>query len=142
MDAPLARLEKEYRRGQRTGHAYLRGRQNLRRRRLFGQALRCRSAPGKIPRSEKAPRTEAQARRSGEKAAGSGPAGATGGNTAGEARVPEAGGRRRGQRLYGKQDAQADGVEPKKRSVGASLGATERDEFLRCAWRVGVAAGV
>jgi hypothetical protein len=26
--------------------------------------------------------------------------------------------------------------------VGASLGATERDEFLRCAWRVGVAAGV
>jgi transposase len=29
-------------------------------------------------------------------------------------------------------------VEPKKRSVGAS----ERDEFLRCAWRVGVAAGV
>ena len=29
-------------------------------------------------------------------------------------------------------------MEPKKRSVGAS----ERDEFLRCAWRVGVATGV
>ena len=72
------------------------------------------AARGKIPRSEKAPRIEAQARRSGEKAAGSGPAGATGGNTAGEARVPEAGGRRGGQRLHGEQDAQADGVEPKK----------------------------
>src|SRR5215213_11200122 len=122
----LARLEKEDRRGQRTRHAHLRGRQNLRRGRLFGQALRRRSAPGKIPRSEKASWLEAQARRSGEKVAGSEPAGAPGGNTAGEARVPEAGGRRGGQRLHGKQNAQAAGVEPKKRSVGASA----RDEFL------------
>ena len=33
---------------------------------------------------------------------------------AGEARVPAAGGRREGQRLHGKQDAQAARVEPKK----------------------------
>jgi hypothetical protein len=43
-----------------------------------------------------------------------------------------------GERLHGFQDAQADGVEQKKRSVGAS----ERDEFLRAAWRALVAGGL
>src|SRR5215204_1460276 len=81
----LAGPEEEDRRSQTTGHTHLRGRQDLRRGRLFGQALRRRSARGKIPRSEKAPRIEAQARPSGEEAAGSGPPGATGGNTAAEA---------------------------------------------------------
>jgi DDE superfamily endonuclease len=42
------------------------------------------------------------------------------------------------ERLYGFEDVQADGVEPKKRSVGAS----ERDEFLRAAWRALVAGGL
>ena len=40
-----------------------------------------------------------------------------------------------GQRLYGFQDAWARGVELKRRSVGA----TERDELLRAAWRALVA---
>jgi transposase len=43
-------------------------------------------ARGIFPRSEKAPRIEAQARPSGEEAAGSGPQGAPGGNTAAERR--------------------------------------------------------
>src|SRR5215218_3268272 len=81
----LAGPEEEDHRSQRTGHTHLRGRQDLRRGRLLGQALRRRSARGKIPRAEKAPRIEAQARPSGEEAAGSGPPGATGGNTAAEA---------------------------------------------------------
>ncbi len=43
-----------------------------------------------------------------------------------------------GQRLHGFQDAQAHGLDPKKRSVGAS----ERDEWLRAAWRALVAGGL
>jgi transposase len=43
-----------------------------------------------------------------------------------------------GERLYSFQDARTDGVEPKKRSVGAS----ERDEWLRAAWRVMVAGRI
>jgi hypothetical protein len=43
-----------------------------------------------------------------------------------------------GQRLYGFQDAQAHGLEQKKRSVGAS----ERDEWLRAAWRALVTGGL
>jgi transposase len=43
-----------------------------------------------------------------------------------------------GERLYSFQDARTDGVDPKKRSVGAS----ERDEWLRAAWRVMVAGRI
>src|SRR5215213_2127527 len=43
-----------------------------------------------------------------------------------------------GERFYSFQDARTDGVGPKKRSVGAS----ERDEFLRAAWRALVAGGL
>ena len=53
-----------------------------------------------------------------------------------EARVPAADLRGFGERVDRFADAQADGMEQKKRSVGAS----ERDEFLRAAWRVMVAA--
>jgi hypothetical protein len=41
-----------------------------------------------------------------------------------------------GERLHGFADAQAPGIDSKKRSVGAN----ERDEFFRAAWRVMVAA--
>jgi hypothetical protein len=41
-----------------------------------------------------------------------------------------------GERLHGFADAQAPGMDSKKRSVGAN----ERDEFLRAPWRVMVAA--
>ena len=41
-----------------------------------------------------------------------------------------------GERVDRESDAQADGVQQKKRSMGAS----ERDEFLRAAWRVMIAA--
>src|SRR5215213_4381669 len=134
----LAGPEEEDRRSQGTRYAHRRCRQDLRRGRLDRQTLRRRGARGKIARPEEAPRVEAQAGRSGKEAAGSGSAGATGGDAAGEARVPATGGRRGGQRLHGKQDAQAARVEPKKRSVGAS----ERDEFLRAAWRVMVAGSI
>lgn len=53
-------------------------------------------------------------------------------------RVLEAGWRGFGQRLYRFSDAQAYGLQPKKRSVGA----TERDEFLRAAWRALVAGRI
>src|SRR5215218_4964429 len=43
-----------------------------------------------------------------------------------------------GQRLYDFQDAQAPGLDPRKRSVGAS----ERDEWLRATWRTLVAEGL
>ena len=43
-----------------------------------------------------------------------------------------------GRRVYPEQDAQAPWVEPKKRSLGAS----EREEFLRAAWRLLVAGEV
>ena len=53
-------------------------------------------------------------------------------------RVPGADGRCLGERVYRFQDAQAPRVEPKKRSLGAG----ERDEFLRAAWRLMVAGTV
>src|SRR5215212_995432 len=53
-------------------------------------------------------------------------------------RVPGAGGRSLAQRVHRESDAQAPGVEPKKRSLGAA----ERDEFLRAAWRMLVAGKV
>jgi transposase len=84
---------------------------------------------------EEAPRLQTEAGRRREEAFGGESRGAPGGNPAPEARVLAAGVRGGGQRLYGFQDAQAHGLEPKKRSVGAS----ERDEWLRAAWRALVA---
>jgi hypothetical protein len=49
-----------------------------------------------------------------------------------------AGARGGGQRLYGFQGPKTHGMDSKKRSVGAS----ERDGFLRAAWRVMVAGEV
>src|SRR5918994_3392099 len=110
----LAGPEEEDRRGQGTGYALRRGRQDLRRGRLHRQTLRRRGARGKIPRTEDAPRVEAQAGRSGKEAAGSGPQGATGGDAAAEARVPAAGGWGWGTRAQGKKEAQAARGGPKK----------------------------
>ena len=59
---------------------------NLRRGRLFGQALRRRGARRKIPRPEEAPRIQAQTGRGSEEAVGSGPPGASGRDAAREAR--------------------------------------------------------
>src|SRR5215208_6430824 len=110
--------QEEDRRRQATGHAHLGGRQDLRRGRLDRQALRRRG-----PRGE---------------AAREGHEGAPGCHPPPEARVPASGLRAQGQRLDGLSDAQAPGMEPKKRSVGAS----ERDGFLRAAWRTLVAAQI
>ena len=51
------------------------------------------------------------------------------------ARVPRKGGRSVGQPVHREQDAKAFGLQPKKRT----LGARERDEFLRAPWRALVA---
>ncbi len=89
-------------------------------------------------RSAPAPNRSSTRRREEAEAFGGEPRGAPGGDPAPEARVLAARMRSFGERLYGFQDAQAYGMEPKKRSVGAS----ERDEFLRAAWRALVAGGL
>lgn len=66
------------------------------------------------------------------------PRGASGGDPAPKMRVLAAGTRGFGKRLHGFQDTQAHGLDPKKRSVDAS----ERDEWLRAAWRALVARGL
>ncbi len=58
------------------------------------------------------------------------------GDVAPKARVPAADLGGFGERLHALAGAQAPGMDPKKRSVGAS----ERDEFLRAPWHVMVAA--
>ena len=60
------------------------------------------------------------------------------GDPAAEARVLAAGVRDGGQRLHGFQGPKAPGMDSKKSSVGAS----ERDEFLRVAWRVMIAGEI
>src|SRR3954454_3235564 len=106
--------EEEDSRGQRTRHAHRRGRQDLQRWSLYRQALRCRSAPGKIPRPEEASWLETETGRSGEEAAGSGPPRAAGCGAPPEARVLGADGGGFGERLHDQQDAQAHGLEQKK----------------------------
>jgi hypothetical protein len=53
-------------------------------------------------------------------------------------RVPGAGRWSVGERVDREQDARAPWMEPKKRSLGAG----ERDEFLRAAWRLLVAGEI
>ena len=68
----------------------------------------------------------------------SGPAGATRRHPLRESRVPAERGRGEGERLHRQQAAPSHGMDPKKRRVGAS----ERDEFLRAAWRALVAGEI
>src|SRR3712207_1867511 len=131
----LRRPQEEDRRGRREGDAQDRGRQDLRRGHLLGQALRRRGQSRSVSRSEEAPRLQTQAGGDRQEALGGRSPRAPGGHAAPEARIPQAGGRRGGERLHRQSDAQTDGLDPKKRRVGAS----ERDEFLRAAWRATVA---
>ena len=55
-----------------------------------------------------------------------------------EARVSAAGGGGLGERVHREPSAETPGLQPKKRSLGAA----ERDEFLRAAWRTLVAGGI
>ena len=133
----LAGPEEEDLLSQRTGHAHLRGRPRLRRRGLDRQAMRRHGTRGEIAGPEEASRLQAQDRpgRKEESLEG-GSRRAPCGNLTPEARVPAANLRGFGERLHGFADAQAPGMDSKKRSLGASEG----DEFLRAAWRVMVAA--
>ena len=110
--------------------------------RTFGVGLSCvkryaATARGEIPRPEEEPRLQAQAGRRRQEAPEGRPREAPGGATLPQRREflqRACGGF--GERLHALMGAQAPGMDPKKRSVGAS----ERDEFLRAPWRVMVAA--
>ena len=135
----LAGPEEEDLLSQRTGHAHLRGRPRLRRRGLDRQAMRRHGTRGEIAGPEEASRLQAQDRPGRkEEALGGGSRRAPCGNLTPEARVPAANLRGFGERLHGFADAQAARVETKTRKVGAY----EREEFQRAAWRVTVAGGV
>src|SRR5215218_1764025 len=99
------------------------------------KALRRHRTRRKAARPEEAPGLQTEARRSGEEAPASGPPRAPCGDAAAEARVSGACGGSTGERSHRLADARAYGMEPKKRSVGAS----ERDEFLRALWRAMIA---
>jgi hypothetical protein len=93
-------------------------------------------APNKRPGFK--PKMDDEDGRDRQETLGGRPRGAPGGHAAPKARVRRAGGWCAGERLHGLADAQAAWVEPKKRRVGA----TERDEFLRAAWRFLVAGEI
>src|SRR5215211_6112529 len=131
----LVGSQEEDRRSQSTRHAHRRGRPPLRRGPLDRQALPRRGPRREVSGSQKAPRLKAQAGRTGRKAFGDGSRRAAGGDPPPKTRVLGAGSRGKGERLDSLAGAQAPGMEPKKRSVGA----TERDEFLRAPWRALVA---
>src|SRR3712207_6056686 len=87
------------------------------------------------PRSTLFPYTTLFRSRGCQEAPGVRHGGTPGRHAAPETRVPAEGCGSEGERVDRESDAQADGMEQKKRSMGAS----ERDEFLRAAWRVMVA---
>ena len=93
-----------------------------------GGSLRPKRSPGQTP----------EGRRARKAALGGGPRGTTGRHPLREARVPAQRGRAEGERAHHLQALEACGLQPKKRSVGAS----ERDEFLRAAWRALVAGRI
>src|SRR5215210_4916798 len=121
-------------------HGQERDRPHLLRLALLGQALRQDGRRGAPARPEEEARLQAQGGRGRQAAAGGIPGGTPDGNATRKARVPARCRQRAGERVDRKQDAQAPGMEPKKRTLGAS----ERDEWLRAAWRALVAgeAGV
>src|SRR5215208_1392358 len=133
----LGRPAQEDRRSPRAGHHEERGHPHVRRQPLLGQALRQAGRGGPTAGPEEAPRPQTETRRGRQEAARGGPQRTTRGDPAPEARVPVRGGRSLGERVHREQDARAPGVEPKKRSLGAA----ERDEFLRAAWRATIAGG-
>ena len=81
------------------------------------------------------PGQTSEGHRARKEAPGGGPAGETRCHPLGEVRVPAERSRARGERVHRQQVAPSHGMEQKKRQVGAS----ERDEFLRAAWRALVA---
>src|SRR5215213_6880321 len=90
---------------------------------------------GPLSAPQETTRLQAEDGRGRAKAPGDGPPRAPDGHAAPEARDPLQRGRGWGERIHDLPRAQAAGMEPKKRSMGAG----ERDEFLRAAWRARVA---
>src|SRR4051794_31007761 len=115
-----------------------RGRPRLRGQPLIGQALRQAGPGGPTARPQKTTRLQAQDGRTPQEDLGGGHGRAPRGHPLRTLRVPRKGSRSVGERVDREQGARAPGMEPKKRSLGAG----ERDEFLRAAWRLLVAGEI
>ena len=102
---------------------------------LLGQALLKTRQPGRVSHSQEGRWTTSQSRRSYEEASRRGHKEKACGYRRTEA--PLSGGlcRQDSERTYPKEAPKADGLQPKKRTVGAM----ERDEWQRAAWRVTLA---
>src|SRR5215203_3717371 len=92
----------------------------------------------RIAAPEEEPGQTPEGRRARKEALGGGPSRATRCHPNTEAQVPAQRGRARGERVHCQQVASSYGLDPKKRQVGAS----ERDEFLRVAWRALIAGRI
>src|SRR5215211_8723397 len=127
--------EREDRRSAKARYGQEPSRPHLLREPLIGQALRQTRTGGPIAGAQEQTRLQAKARRALQEAAPSGSRGAPLSHPAREVRVPAGGGIRGGQPLHGVPSHKADGLHQEK----GGRSATEREEFLRAAWRVLVA---
>src|SRR5215218_2738705 len=112
-----------------------RGRPSVRGEPLLSQALREEVSPRKLAFARRSTRPKPEDRRVCQETAGSRPQGAALRQAPPEMRVPQSTGGIEGEQIYSLPRSQTDGVHQKKRAVGAS----ERNEWLRAAWKVTVA---
>src|SRR5215212_9225713 len=134
----LRRPQEEDRPSPPTGHDQERSRSLLRGEPILRQALRQARRGGPPARPEEASWFQPEDGPEPQEAFGSGHGRTPRGYPLRAVRVPRKGGWSLAQRVHRESDAQAPRVEPKKRSLGAG----ERDEFLRAAWRMLVAGKV
>src|SRR5215217_4460075 len=132
----LRRPQKENRRSRRKArNEKERGRPSVRGEPLLSQALREEVSPRKLAFARQSTRPKPEDRRVCQQTAGSRPQGAALRQAPPEMRVPQSTGGIEGEQIYSLPRSQTDRVHQKKRAVGAS----ERNEWLRAAWKVTVA---
>src|SRR5215212_2031078 len=132
----LRRPQKEDRRSRRkASNEKERGRPSVWGEPLLSQALREEVSPRKLAFARQSTRPKPEDRRVCQETAGSRPQGAALRKAPPEVRVPQSTGGIEGEQIYSLPRSQTDRVHQKKRAVGAS----ERNEWLRAAWKVTVA---
>jgi hypothetical protein len=137
-EAILGRSAHEDRKSRRKRHVQVRGRSPLRRQSLLGQTLLKDRRSGRISPTKKRWWKAAEDRPGHGEATRGGRRGAPGSHYSPETPLLGACDGQGFERLHRRATAQEDGLQPKKRTVGA----LERDEWLRAAWRVTLAARI
>jgi hypothetical protein len=135
---PGRSAHEEDRKSRRKRHVQLRGRSPLRHQSLLAQTLLKDRQSGRISPTKKRRRKAAEDRPDHGEATRRGRQGAPGSHHSRETPLFGACDGRGFERLHRRSAPEEDGLQPEKRTVGAA----ERDEWLRAAWRVTLAARI